>query len=146
MLTPKRAYYLENIYILMEEKGYARAADIAIILDVTQSSVTRMLQKLDEEGLGIYEKHRGFALTPNGKKLGKALVEKHEMVEGFLRTIGVQEKHVGAEVEGIKHNISKHTTDCISDFLDFFVENPHIKESYMKYKTETKVGNKDSAG
>jgi len=41
--------YLERIYKLMEEKGYARVSDIAEGLSVHPSSVTKMIQKLDKD-------------------------------------------------------------------------------------------------
>jgi len=38
--------YLERIYELIEDKGYARTVDIARTLRIRQASVTRMVQKL----------------------------------------------------------------------------------------------------
>ena len=40
----------------------------------------------------IYEKYRGMVLTPKGKKIGKLLVYRHELLESFLRIIGVPEE------------------------------------------------------
>ncbi len=40
-----------TIYLLMSEKGYARVSDIAEHLGVHPSSVTKMVQKLDREGI-----------------------------------------------------------------------------------------------
>ena len=50
--TPSMGDYLEKIYNTIEQKGYARSIDIASLLDVLPSSVTKMMQKLDEENLG----------------------------------------------------------------------------------------------
>ncbi len=66
--TPNMEDYLEIIYLMFEEKGYARATDIAEHLDVLPSSVTKMMKRLDRQGLGVYEKYRGFVLTSKGKK------------------------------------------------------------------------------
>ena len=82
--------YLEKIYMAIEQKGYVRSIDIATSLDVLPSSVTKMMQKLDEADLGIYEKYRGFTLTGKGKKLAKKLVERHQMLEDFFKMIGAQ--------------------------------------------------------
>jgi Mn-dependent DtxR family transcriptional regulator len=132
--TPSMEDYLEKIYLLIEEKGYARVVDIASSLNVLPSSATKMIQKLDETGFGIYEKYRGIILTSKGKKLAKALAEKHEMLEAFLRTIGVHEENIYQEVEGIEHHISKQTAFCISSLASFFEDNPAIRESYIKYR------------
>jgi Mn-dependent DtxR family transcriptional regulator len=129
--TPSMEDYLEKIYITIEQKGYARSVDIASSLGVLPSSVTKMMQKLDEADLGIYERYRGFILTDKGKRLAKKLVEKHQMLEEFLQLIGVQDQNIYEEVEKLEHYISKETALCISRLLDFFVENPSIKDSYL---------------
>jgi Mn-dependent DtxR family transcriptional regulator len=107
--------------------------DIASSLGVLPSSVTKMMQKLDEADLGIYERYRGFVLTDKGKRLAKKLVEKHQMLEEFLQLIGVQDQNIYEEVEKLEHYISKETALCISRLLDFFEENPSLKESYFAH-------------
>ena len=49
MPTPSMEDYIEQIYILIERKGYARVSDIAENLSVHPSSVTKMVQKLDKD-------------------------------------------------------------------------------------------------
>lgn len=71
MPTPSMEDYIEQIYNLIEEKGYARVSDIAEGLSVHPSSVTKMVQKLDRDEYLVYEKYRGLVLTPKGKKLVK---------------------------------------------------------------------------
>lgn len=68
MPTPSMEDYLENIYKLIDQKGYARVSDIAEALDVHPSSVTKMVQKLDKDKYLVYEKYRGLVLTPKAKK------------------------------------------------------------------------------
>lgn len=67
MPTPSMEDYLERIYKLIDEKGYARVSDIAEGLEVHPSSVTKMIQKLDKDEYLIYEKYRGLVLTSKGK-------------------------------------------------------------------------------
>jgi Mn-dependent DtxR family transcriptional regulator len=134
--TPSMEDYLEKIYLLIEEKGYARVVDIASSLNVLPSSATKMIQKLDEAGFGIYERYRGIILTAKGKKLAKALAEKHEMLEDFLRIIGVHEENIYTEVEGIEHHVSKQTAFCISSPASFFEDHPDVKEAYIQYRKQ----------
>ncbi len=126
--------YLEKIYIITKEKGYARATDIASSLNVLPSSVTKMMQKLDKQGLGVYEKYRGFVLTPKGKNIAKNIADKHEMLESFLRIIEVPEENIYQEVEGIEHHIGKETAFCIASLVQFLEEHPEILKSYLKYR------------
>lgn len=66
-LPPSMEDYIEQIYLLIDEKGYARVSDIAEALSVHPSSVTKMVQKLDKDEYLIYEKYRGLVLTTKGK-------------------------------------------------------------------------------
>ncbi|WP_449540319.1 transcriptional regulator MntR [Ferdinandcohnia sp. Marseille-Q9671] len=132
--TPSMEDYLEKIYLSIQQKGYARSVDIASSLNVLPSSVTKMMQKLDEEGFGIYEKYRGFVLTDKGTNVAKKLVEKHEMLEDFLKMIGVHDKNIYEEVEKLEHYISKETALCLSNLLDFFEDNPSVKKEYLQFR------------
>src|SRR5690606_10903052 len=100
MPTPSMEDYLERIYKLVDEKGYARVSDIAEGLSVHPSSVTKMIQKLDKSSYLVYEKYRGLMLTSKGKKMGKRLMERHQLLESFLTLIGVQEENIYKDVEG----------------------------------------------
>lgn len=54
--------YLEVIYELIQQKGYATTADISKYLNVRSPSVTKMVKKLDENSYLIYEKYRGIKI------------------------------------------------------------------------------------
>jgi Mn-dependent DtxR family transcriptional regulator len=120
--TPSMEDYIEQIYILIEEKGYARVSDIAENLSVHPSSVTKMVQKLDKDEYLVYEKYRGLMLTSKGKKIGQRLVYRHELLEQFLRVIGVKEEHIYDDVEGIEHHLSWESIDRIVDLVQYFEE------------------------
>lgn len=120
MPTPSMEDYLERIYKLIDEKGYARVSDIAEGLEVHPSSVTKMIQKLDKDEYLIYEKYRGLILTPKGKKIGKRLVDRHQLLEQFLTIIGVQEENIYADVEGIEHHLSWDSITQIEMLIEYF--------------------------
>lgn len=122
MPTPSMEDYLERIFILIEEKGYARVSDIAEALEVHPSSVTKMVQKLDKSGYLIYERYRGLILTAKGKKIGRRLVDRHQLLENFMRLIGVDEELIYQDVEGIEHHLSWDAIDRIGDLVQFLEE------------------------
>lgn len=128
--------YLEKIYLLIEEKGYARTTDVASSLGVLPSSVSKMMKKLDEKGLVSYEKYRGFTLTSKGRSIAKDIADKHHMLEGLFRILEVPSMTIYQEIEGIEHHIGKETAFCISSLVQFLEENPTIKNSYIKYREE----------
>ncbi|MNH27453.1 Transcriptional regulator MntR [compost metagenome] len=120
MPTPSMEDYLERIYKLIDEKGYARVSDIAEGLEVHPSSVTKMIQKLDKDEYLIYEKYRGLVLTNKGKKVGKRLVDRHQLLEEFLGLIGVQQEHIYKDVEGIEHHLSWDSITRIETLVEYF--------------------------
>jgi predicted transcriptional regulator len=48
--TDRMEDYLEVIYELVEQKGYATTIDISQYLNVSSPSVTKMVKRLDETG------------------------------------------------------------------------------------------------
>ncbi|AMM93527.1 transcriptional regulator MntR [Peribacillus simplex] len=142
MPTPSMEDYIEQIYLLIEEKGYARVSDIAENLSVHPSSVTKMVQKLDHEKYLIYEKYRGLVLTANGKKVGKRLVYRHELLEQMLRLLGVKEENIYHDVEGIEHHLSWNAIDRIGDLVEFFEESPDRVEDLRKIQKRNEENSK----
>lgn len=138
MPTPSMEDHIEIIYSLIEQKGYARVSDIAEALSVLPSSVTKMVQKLDKDGYLIYERYRGLVLTPQGQKLGKRLVKRHDLLEQFLRLIGVDEERIYNDVEGIEHHLSWNSINRIADLVQILEENPEFTEKLEKLKNEEK--------
>ena len=105
--------YLERILELMNSKGYARVVDIASSLKISQASVTNMVQRLDAEGLLKYEKYRGLILTAAGKNLARKIAHRHKLLTDFLRLLGLDERVIYHDVEGMEHHISPPTLRAI---------------------------------
>ena len=118
--------YLEQILDLINTKGYARVADIAQGLRISQASVTNMVQRLDAEGLLKYEKYRGLVLTTAGETLARNIMRRHQLLTDFLRTLGVNEEVIYHDVEGMEHHISPQTLHSIEALLSELRQNPAI--------------------
>lgn len=129
--------YLEKIYVLTREKGYARAADVASLLKVFPSSVSKMLQKMDEQGLVSYERYRGFKLTPKGSSIAKDIAHKHQMLESFYRILEIPSKNPLEEIEGIEHYIGKEAAFCMSTLVQFLEEHPEVRRAYIRYREQS---------
>jgi len=122
LATPSMEDYIEQIYLQLEARGEARVSDVAEALAVLPSSVTKMAQRLDREGYLVYERYRGLELTEKGLVFGKELVRRHELLEQFLRIIGVEEKNIYQDVEGIEHHLSWNAMDRITDLVEAMKE------------------------
>jgi Mn-dependent DtxR family transcriptional regulator len=105
--------YLERILELINTKGYARVVDIATSLGISQASVTNMVQRLDGEGLLNYEKYRGLVLTTAGETLARNIARRHQLLTDFLKLLGVDERVIEHDVEGMEHHISPSTLRAI---------------------------------
>jgi len=139
MPTPSMEDYIEQIYILIESKGYARVSDIAERLEVHPSSVTKMVQKLDKSEFVNYEKYRGFMLTSKGKKVGERLLYRHDLLEEFLEIIGVEKENIYEDVEGIEHHLSWNSIDRISDLVSYFKQDKTRLRDLKEIQETTKV-------
>lgn len=64
-----------------------------------------------------------MVLTAKGNKIGKRLVYRHELLEDFMKIIGVDDTHIYKDVEGIEHHISWDAIDRIGDLVQYFQEN-----------------------
>src|ERR1700731_2096674 len=105
--------YLEQILDLINTKGYARVADIAQGLRISQASVTNMVQRLDAEGLLKYEKYRGLVLTTAGETLARNITHRHQLLTDFLKLLGLDDQVIYHDVEGMEHHISPPTLHAI---------------------------------
>ena len=118
--------YLERIYELIEDKGYARAVDIARSLRIRQASVTQMVQKLDEHGFVRYEKYRGLVLTSKGKGVARAVRRRHRVLEEFFELLGVSGETAQRDLEGIEHHLSPVSVERIEELVQFLKKNPGV--------------------
>jgi Mn-dependent transcriptional regulator len=73
-----------------------------------------MVQRLDAEGLLKYEKYRGLILTAAGKKLARRIAQRHKLLTEFLRLLGVDDRVIHHDVEGMEHHISPSTLRAIA--------------------------------
>ncbi|MCX7570469.1 transcriptional regulator MntR [Tumebacillus sp. DT12] len=143
MLTSSMEDYLEKIYELMREKGYARVSDIASSLSVQPSSVTKMIQKLDEKKLVTYEKYRGIVLTAKGEHLGKLMKQRHKRLEEFLRMLRIKEETIQNDVEGIEHHVSPATMNALNNLVLFFQQNTDCLQEFNTFCDELEELNQD---
>src|SRR5438876_2637045 len=105
--------YLERILELINSNGYARVVDIAAALKISQASVTNMVQRLDTEGLLKYEKYRGLILTAAGKNLARKIAHRHKLLTDFLTLLGLDQRIIYHDVEGMEHHVSPPTLRAI---------------------------------
>ncbi|MCK5834629.1 MAG: metal-dependent transcriptional regulator [Lentisphaeria bacterium] len=83
-LTESLENYLEVIFHIQASKGAARAKDIALGLNVNNSSVTEALRSLAKKGLVNYAPYDLITLTSDGTEIAKVIVNRHKVIRQFL--------------------------------------------------------------
>jgi len=124
--TQRMEDYLEVIYELMECKGYASMSDISNYLNVSSASVTKMIQRLHENGYIEYEKYKGIRLKDKGIDVAKAIREKHSILTEFLLLLGIDEKDAHRITEGIEHYFDNKSMKRLEQLIDIIRSNEDI--------------------
>lgn len=136
-LTESEQSYIETIHSLIQKRGYARVADIAVTLRVKPPSVTNMLQKLDEQKFVTYTKYRGVILTSKGKALAETLEKRHQALRSFLIMIGVSEENAEKDACEIEHKVNPETIEKLRKFIHFLQSQSQtspLLEHFEQYK------------
>jgi Mn-dependent DtxR family transcriptional regulator len=124
--TDRMEDYLEVIYELVEQKGYATTVDISNYLNVSSPSVTKMTQRLDETGYLKYEKYRGIRLTDEGVRIAQNIRNRHGLLAEFFKMIGVDEESANSDAEGIEHHLHPETIKRLEDFMNVLKKYPSL--------------------
>ncbi|MCB2289221.1 metal-dependent transcriptional regulator [Clostridium sp. CS001] len=134
LLTPALEDYLEMIYRNSLNEDYIRINILAQMLNVKDSSASKMVKKLGELGFVNYVRYGIVTLTDEGKKIGEYLLKRHNIIESFLSFMGGKED-VLIQTELIEHIITEGTVKNMEILHDFFRNNIDILERYTAYKT-----------
>ncbi len=132
ILTSSMEDYLEMIYRNSLTEGYMRINTLSSLLNVAAPSATKMVQKLSRLGYLDYKKYGIIALTESGKKAGAYLLKRHEIIESFLKRLGIKEDML-IETELIEHSISDITLTRLEQFNLFLEQNQDIIERYEQF-------------
>ena len=95
--------------------------------------MTRVAQKLAGLGFLDYQKYGLIQLTEKGKSAGLFLLNRHQVIENFLRIIGVEEELILQDTEMIEHHLSLNTVHKIKQLYQFINENPAVLKKYRQY-------------
>ncbi len=112
--TPRKEDYVEVIYELIHEKGYAKPVDIAKNLHVTPPTVIGMPNKLREEQFIVHEKYGGIVLTEKGSSMA-------------------DEIRAQKDTEGLEHYIDTRTLGLLARLVEYANKNPQWWNQFQKH-------------
>lgn len=109
--------YVEAIDQVIADAGVCRAMDLVQHFNVTHATVNNTVARLKRDGLVTSEPYKPIELTASGKRLAKKARQRHEIVEQFLRKLGVSEQAAKTDTEGMEHHVSKETLAAMQRVL-----------------------------
>lgn len=98
--------YLETILILSEENESVRSIDIATHLGFSKPSVSVAMKKLKENGFISMDPYGKVMLTDAGREIASKVYERHQVISGWLTSIGVSTETALNDACRIEHVIS----------------------------------------
>jgi Mn-dependent DtxR family transcriptional regulator len=125
--------YLEVIYNLIHDKGYATTVDVAEHLRVKPPTVSSMLQRLAAKEYIVHEPYRGMRLTDKGERIAKSVIARHKTVSEFLSMLGVNETVAYQDTEGIEHHLQPETIRRMQGLVDFLRNDPKLLAEIRKH-------------
>jgi Mn-dependent DtxR family transcriptional regulator len=128
--------HLERIQELIDQKGYARVADLASTLNLSTSAVSNMVRRLARRGFVNYERYRGFTLTPTGRHVAQHVKARHQTLTEFLELLGLDSDTVNREVEDIEHHLRPETLKIFSQLVAFWRSQPDQLEAFKRFSTK----------
>ncbi len=97
--------YLEALYRIREKKEKATTVRIARAMKVSPASASEMISRLAKEGYIRHRPYRGVELTGKGSRIGKRILRKHRVTEGFLVRLGIRKGRAHREACRLEHVI-----------------------------------------
>jgi len=131
--TPRSEDYLEAVYHLMHEKGYASTVDISVKLKVKPPTVSSMIERLASEGYLEHELYRGMSLTKKGEKQARAVIRRHAAIYDLLTMLGIENGVAYEDAEGMEHHIHPETIQMIERLVNYLKSNPESLSLMKRY-------------
>ncbi len=126
MIDERAQMYLKAVAELSEAGEEATTSSIARWLDVSQPSVTEMLQRLSAKGLVSHKARGPVRLTKEGERLATSLIRRHRLWENFLiRFLGFSWEEVHDEACELEHATSPALEDRLAELMDDLEACPH---------------------
>ena len=105
--------YLEQILMLLEQKGHARSIDIAMGLNVSKPSVSVAMKKLRENGYISMSSDNMISLTDKGYAIARNVYDRHQALTKYLIQIGVPEEIAREDACKVEHDLSEESFAAI---------------------------------
>jgi DtxR family Mn-dependent transcriptional regulator len=112
--------YLEAVAMLRGKGKVVRVSQISRKLKVKMPSVTSALKKLSEQKLVEHERYGHIKLTPEGDKVARDVIYRHEaLTRFFAQALGINRETAEEDACKIEHVISPLSMERLAKFVEF---------------------------
>jgi len=116
--------YLETIYVLSRERGSVRSIDVAEHMGYSKPSVSRAVGLLKQGGYLVVERDGSLVLTQEGIAAAQRVFERHTILTGMFRSLGVSPETASEDACRVEHILSDETFEAIKRHMERF-QPPH---------------------
>ena len=109
--------YLETIYMLSLHSSEVRSIDVARHLGYSKPSVSVAMKRLRENGYVNMDDNNLLTLTESGLAIARSIYERHQVISGYLMSIGVSEENALKDACRIEHVLSEETFHKIKEIF-----------------------------
>lgn len=109
--------YLETIYMLSLHSSEVRSIDVARHLGYSKPSVSVAMKRLRENGYVNMDDNNLLTLTESGLAIARSIYERHQVISGYLISIGVSEETALKDACRIEHVLSEETFHKIKEIF-----------------------------
>lgn len=109
--------YLETILVLLDKKKNVRSIDVAEHMNFSKPSVSRAMGKLKEDKLISIDKDGYITLTKKGQEVAGKVYDRHKLLTGLLKQVGVSDEVAEADACRMEHVVSDETIAALRKYL-----------------------------
>ena len=114
--------YLETILVLSKENEFVRSIDICEHMGYSKPSVSRAVGLLKKDGHIVVNGKGHITLTESGLNIAKTILERHTILTGILKALGVDEETASQDACKIEHKLSAETFEAIKKHYNKFIK------------------------
>ncbi len=105
--------YIETIYVLTKSRPDVRAIDVGEHMGFSKPSVSRALGILKSGGYVAVSPEGYLSLTETGMEVAEKIYARHELLKGFLMSIGVDEETAAEDACKMEHALSDKSFEAM---------------------------------
>lgn len=139
--------YLETIYLLVQEHGFARVKDIAKARDVKAATVSIALRKLAEAELVNYVRREYIGLTEKGEQAARRVLTRHRLLTRFFEEVLGMSAHAASEQAcAMEHSLTDEAMDRMVRFFEFLGTCPSVVKAFGQCPAGSRPGDEHPCG